>query len=87
MKKIELAKSSSQKLWESFAVIALSNNFKHFPYELWVFVMKSRFGWNPEPKPIVDEEPQEVEVRLMLNKDQIYPGSEDDSNEQKLINS
>jgi hypothetical protein len=49
--------------------------------------MKSRFGWNPEPKPIVDEEPQEVEVRLMLNKDQIYPGSEDDSNEQKLINS
>ena len=68
--KIEMAKRASLKFWESLASNALKENIEFFKQDLWIFVMKCRFGWNDEPKVEVDNEPQIVEVQLKLNNDE-----------------
>jgi hypothetical protein len=65
--KIEMAKRASLKFWESLASNALKENLEFFKQDMWIFVMKSRFGWNDEPKVEIDNEPQVVEVQLKLN--------------------
>jgi len=79
--KIQAAKRASLKFWESLAINALTENFEFFKPEIWMFVMKCRFGWNDEPKVEIDDEPQVVEVQLKLNNDSEYIGNNIDSND------
>ena len=86
--KINLAKRSSQKFWEYLAIKSLTEDYRHFRYELWIFVMKSRFGWTDEPKPEPGNKEKIVEVQLMLNPNQKLSGNDDnDSNEYHINNS
>jgi hypothetical protein len=88
MLKIEMAKRASLKFWESLAINALKEDFEFFKSELWIFVMKSRFGWSDEPKIEKDNEQKTIEVQLMVNPDQKLPGIDDtDSNEYQINNS
>jgi hypothetical protein len=73
MHKIENAKRASQKFWESLAINALREDFEFFKHELWIFVMKTRFGWNDEPKVEKVNEQKTIEVQLSLNKDLNIP--------------
>ena len=88
MEKINLAKRVSQRFWESLAINALKEDFEYFKSDIWLFVMKSRFGWSDEQKPEQNKEPKIVEVQLMVNPDQKLPGIDGtDSNEYQINNS
>jgi hypothetical protein len=67
MDKINLAKCASQKFWEAMAINALSGEINNFRNEVWIFVMKSRFGWTGEPPEIPNNEQKIVEVQLKLD--------------------
>jgi hypothetical protein len=67
IEKIEKAKCTSQKFWESLAIYALTNNYKYFSYDTWKFVMKSRFGWTEEPKIEESTEQKVIDVELICN--------------------
>lgn len=73
IEKIREAKRDSQKFWESCAINALNDKWENFNYELWMFIMKNRFGWSD--KPIQIEEPKEriVEVQLKLDNNSDIP--------------
>ena len=80
MDKINQAKRASQKFWESLATKAYYSDMNRFYYELWIFVMKARFGWSDIPKVEKPDTPKVVEVQLMLNRDQKFPEEENSYN-------